>query len=170
MTARLLCLALALVAGSAGVQAQDYQAMSQAMEKAQAEASRPGDEKLSCDQLEEQLISVTQNPEFQAYVQAAGADAQKKQEAMKIAEGEVALQTFRTVMMAAIPGAGFPGMASAQAQANAQGASATNQMGERMEQAKKMMALMPLMMRGQRVIELATAKQCEWAESAAAPQ
>src|SRR4051812_23862389 len=104
MTARSFCLLPALVAGSAGAQAQDYQAMSQAMEKAQAEASRPGDEKLTCDQLEEQLVSVTQKPEFQAHVEAVGADARKKQEAMKIAEGQIALQTFRTVMMAATAG------------------------------------------------------------------
>ena len=170
MTARFPCFLLVLFAGTAGAQAQDYQAMSQAMQKAQADASRPGDEKLTCDQLEEQLISMTQDPEFQAHVEAAGADAQKKQEALKTAEGQIAVQKFRTVMMTAMPGAAFPGMASAQAQAQAQGAGGKNQMADRMQQAKKMMALMPLMMRGQRVIELATAKQCEWAESAVAPQ
>ena len=136
MSARLLCF---LRAGrrSAGAQAQDYQAMSQAMDKAQAEASRPGDEKLTCDQLEEQLISLTQDPDFQAHVEAAGVDAQKKQEALKTAQGQIAVQKFRTVMMAAMPGAAYPGMASAQAQAKAQGAGAMNQMGDRMQQARR---------------------------------
>lgn len=161
---------LALLFGSAGVPAQDYQAMARAMEKAQADASKPGDEKLTCEQLEDQLVTVTQDPALQAHVEAAGAEALKKQEAMKVAQGKIAAEKFRTVMMAVMPGAAMPGMATAQAQAQAQGASAMNQGAARMKQMEKMMPLLPTMMRGQRVIELAVAKRCEWAESAIPPQ
>ena len=168
---RFISLFLALLAaGSAGAQMQDYQAMEQALAKAQADASKPGDDKLTCDQLQEQLVAVTQDPQFQAHAETAGADALKQQQAMKAAEGQVAVQKFRTVMMAVMPGAGFPGMASAQAQAQARGAAGMSQMADRMKQTQQMMAMMPLVMRGQRVIELATAKKCEWAESAGAPQ
>jgi len=58
--------------------AQDYEAMAKAMEKAQAEASKPGDEKLTCDQLQQQMVAIAQDPAFLAYVQAAGAEAQKE--------------------------------------------------------------------------------------------
>jgi hypothetical protein len=166
MKLRSITLLLTLSIGTTGLHAQDYQAMSQAMEKAQADASKPGDEKLTCDQLQEQLVAAAQDPAFQAQVEAAGAEAQKKQEAMKAAEGKIAMQKFRTVMMSVMPGAAMPGMAAAQSQAQAQGAAANNQMAARMQQAEKMMAVLPTLMRGQRVIELAMGKRCEWAVSA----
>ena len=56
---------------------QDYQAMMESMEKAQAQANRPGDERLGCDELQKQLVGVAQDPAFQAYVKAAGDAAQK---------------------------------------------------------------------------------------------
>ena len=166
MNLRRVSVALALFACSAWAQGQDYQAMAQAMEKAQADAIKPGDEKLSCEQLEEQLTSMAQSPEFQAYVETAGADAQKQQAAMDVAKGQIAMQTFRTVMMATVPGAAMPGMAAAQSQAMAQGAQGMKQAKERMQQAQKMMELLPMLMRGQRVIDLASGKKCEWAASA----
>jgi hypothetical protein len=165
MNLRCISVALALFVG-AWAHAQDYQAMTQAMERAQADAIKPGDEKLSCEQLEEQLISLTQSPEFQAHIEATAADAQKQQAAMNVSKGQIAVQTFRTMIMTTVPGAAMPGMASAQAQAMAQGAKGMKQAKERMDQAQKMMGLMPMMMRGQRVIELGAGKKCEWAASA----
>jgi hypothetical protein len=169
-TLRSTTFVLALFAVAAAVHAQDYQAMAQAMEKAQADAAKPGDDKLTCEQLEEQLIAMTQDPAFQAHVEAAGAEAQKRQAEIDAAKGQVAMQKFRTVMMSMVPGAAMPGMAAAQAQAQAQGANAMKQNADRMQQAERMMALMPMLMRGQRVIELASAKKCEWAEAAGTPQ
>lgn len=166
MNFRLISLVLIVYAGAAWPQGQDYQAMMRAMEKAQAEAAKPGDDKLTCAQLEEQLVALAQDPEIQAQAEAAGADAQKQQEAMQGVKGQIAAQTFRTVMMSTMPGAAMPGMASAQAQATAQGAKGMKQTQERMQQAQKMIPLMPKIMRGQRVIELAAAKSCEWAASA----
>src|SRR3954447_17412899 len=98
MNLRCISVALALFVG-AWAHAQDYQAMTQAMEKAQADSIKPGDEKLSCEQLEEQLISITQSPEFQAHVGAISADAQKQQAAMNVSKGQIAVQTFRTMLM-----------------------------------------------------------------------
>ena len=43
---------------------QDYQAMMKAMEKAQAEANQPGDERLTCTQLQELLVGIAQDPAF----------------------------------------------------------------------------------------------------------
>jgi hypothetical protein len=151
----------------AQVPGQDYQALMQAMEKAQVEASKPGDDKLTCEQLEEQLVAVAQDPELQAHVESAGASAQKDQEAIKKGMGgQRAIQSLRTAFMAMMPGGAAVGMASAQAQAQAQGAQAADRVASRMDQAKQMMALLPKLMRGQRVVELAAAKECEWASSA----
>lgn len=165
MRMKFITISLLLLATSA--QGQDYQAMMQAMEKAQSEASKPGDDKLTCEQLEKQLIAVAQDSELQAYMKVAGASAQADQEAMKkAAAGPRAMQTLRTAFMAMVPGGAAAGMASAQAQAQAQGAQAAGRVQTRMEQAKQLTALMPKLMRGQRVVELAAAKKCEWATSA----
>lgn len=161
-----LVLALSLFAGGAWAQGQDYQAMMMAMDQAKADSARPGDDKLSCEQLEEQLVSVTQDPDFQAHVESAGANAQKQQEAMQGAKGQIALQSLRTVLMTFIPGGRMAGMAHAQAQAKAQGVQSMSQMKSRIEQAQQMMVLMPKLMRGQRVVELAAGKNCEWAAGA----
>lgn len=166
MNMRLISLGLVIYAGAAWPQAQDYQAMMQAMDKAQAEAAKPGDDKLTCGQLEDQLVAVAQDPDLLAYVDAAGAQAQKDQEAMNAAKGQIAMQALRAALMSTMPGAAMPGMVSAQAQATAQGAQAMKRNQDRMEQAQKMTAMMPKLMRGQRVLELAVAKNCEWAAGA----
>jgi hypothetical protein len=41
-------------------------------------------------------------------------------------------------------------------------AQAARNMQERMQQAQEMMGIMPYLMRGQRVIELAQARSCAW--------
>lgn len=166
MNVRWISLALVMYAGAAWPQGQDYQAMMQAMEQAQASASKPGDDKLTCEQLEEQLVAVTQDPEFLAHIEAMGAGAQKDQAAMQSAKGQIAVQSLRTVFMTLVPGGRMVGMASAQSQATAQGAQGTKRAQERMQQGQQMAKLMPQLMRGQRVVELAAAKGCEWAADA----
>jgi hypothetical protein len=136
------------------------------MEKAQAAAIKPGDEKLSCDQLESELVAVTQDPEFQGFVQATGDEAEKRQAEMKLPKSQVAALTLRSALMATMPGAAFPGMAAAQADAMAKGAKSMSDMQSRMQRTQKLAALMPKLMRGQRVIELAAGKSCEWAAAA----
>ena len=163
---RMILSSVLLLLVAAPAQSQDYQAMMQAMEKAQSEASKPGDDKLSCEQLQEQLIAVTQDPEFQAHVESASASAQRDRAAMNAAAGQTAVQSLRTALMALVPGGAMAGMASAQADAQAQGAQAADRVRSRMDQAKQLTALMPKLMRGQRVFELAAAKKCDWAASA----
>ena len=76
--------------------AQDYEAMAKAMEKAQAEANKPGDEKLTCDQLQQQMVAIAQDPAFLAYVQAAGLQAQKDLAQMQVPQSEIAAKTAAT--------------------------------------------------------------------------
>jgi hypothetical protein len=40
---------------------QDYEAMMKSMERAQAEANQPGDQQLTCDQLQQQLVVIAQD-------------------------------------------------------------------------------------------------------------
>jgi hypothetical protein len=141
----------------------DPQAMMKAMEAAQAEASKPGDEKLSCDRLEEQMVAVGQDPALQEHVQAAGLSAQKDQAAMQGAKGQIAMQTIQTVLAATVPGAAMGSTMASAAQAPAQQAQTAARLQSRMVQAQQMMAIMPKLLRGQRLIELAMVKKCEWA-------
>lgn len=167
MNLRSICLAaLAVSASGVWAQGQDYQAMVQGMEKAQAEAARPGDDKLTCEQLETEVVTAAQDPQLQAHIEAAGEDAQKQQEAMKVAKSQIAMQAIRTAMMSTVQGAALPGMASMQAEATAKGMKGMKQTLTRMEQAKQMMTLMPTLFRAQHLIELAAGKGCEWAKSA----
>jgi hypothetical protein len=159
-----------VLASGASAQGQDYMAMMQAMEKAKADAAQPGDETLTCGQLEQQLLVVVQDPAFQAHIESAGAEAKKQQEAMEVAKGLVAVQTLRTALMTFVPGAAMAGMTQMQAQATAQGMRGMAQMKERMARTQQMMTLMPQLMRGQRVVELAVAKNCEWAAGAGMQQ
>ena len=163
MKIRVFCMALALCVGSAWAQGQDYQAMAKAMEKAQAEASKPGDDILTCEQLEGELFAATQTPDFQAHVGDTAAEAEKRKKEMDLPKGQIAMQTFRAALMSTTPGAAMGGMAQAQAQAMAQGAQGMKQMKERAERTQKLTALLPTLMRGQRLIELASAKSCGWA-------
>ena len=85
--------------------AQDYEAMAKSMEKAQAEASKPGDERLTCDQLQQQLVAIAQDPAFLAYVQAAGVAAEKDMAQMQVPKSEIAAKSAATVMASMVPGA-----------------------------------------------------------------
>ena len=93
LTASALSYGQTMPAGSA----QDYEAMAKAMEKAQAQANQPGDERLTCDQLQQQLVAVAQDPEFLAYVQAAGVAAEKEMAQMQVPQSEVAAKSAATM-------------------------------------------------------------------------
>jgi hypothetical protein len=142
--------------------APDPQAMMQAMQAAQADASKPGDEALNCDRLQEQLVAVTEDPTLQAHLQSAGMAAQQDQ-AAQAEKGQVAMQTVQTIIASMVPGAGMATISAAAAAAPTQQAQTAERVQSRMAQAQQMMVIMPKLLRGQRLIELASAKKCEWA-------
>jgi hypothetical protein len=145
------------------VTTQDPQAMMAAFAAARASASRPGDDALSCEQLQEELAATAADPALQAHVQEAGAQAQKDMAAMEKAQGEIASQTATTVAGSLVPGASMGAMAATAANAEAAKARGADRMQTRMAQAGQMIAAMPTLMRGERVMQLAVAKKCEWA-------
>jgi hypothetical protein len=142
--------------------AQDYEAMAKAMEKAQAEASKPGDEKMTCDQLQQQLVAIAQDPAYLAYVQAAGIQAQKDMAQMQVPQSEIAAKTAATMAASMVPGAAMGQMTASQAENQAKAAQSAARVQSRMDQGQQMMAFMPMLMRGQRLVELAAVRQCEW--------
>jgi hypothetical protein len=142
---------------------QDPQAITAAMEAAKAAAARPGDDALSCEQLQEELGAAATDPAIQAKVQTAGEQAQKDMAAMEQAQSEIANQTATTVAGSLVPGASMGAMAATAANAEAAKARGAEHMKSRMAQGTEMMAALPALMRGQRLMELAVAKKCDWA-------
>ena len=120
--------------GTPDTQAQMMK-LQDAMMKAQAAANRPGDEALTCDALQQQLVSAVNDPAVQGYVAKAGLAAQQKKDAIdqKAAEysapskGRVAAQTALALASGLIPGAGLPGLMAQAGQAQAQQAAAQPQ-------------------------------------------
>jgi hypothetical protein len=142
---------------------QDYQAMMKAMEKAQAESNRPGDEKLTCDELQQQLVAIAQDPAFVAHVQAAGAEAVKDMAQMQASQNEIAAKTAATVIASMVPGAAMGQMVASAAENQVKAAQSAARVQSRMAEGQQMMAFMPQLLRGQRLVELAMVRQCEWA-------
>ncbi|WP_395648129.1 hypothetical protein [Terricaulis sp.] len=163
-----LALALAPLAA-----AQDYEAMASRMEQsmadAQAAAQRPGDEALGCDQLETEMVTTMQDPQVQAVLAEQGAQSQEQMARMREAQGrvraQIATSMFMGIASSFIPGLGYAQMAQQQAQAAQMQQQQQAHMGEMMQMAERMQTIMPQMMRGQRVHELAQAKQCAFVQA-----
>ena len=131
-----------------------------AMQAAQAQAVRPGDESLDCDALETELTNLTSDPALQARAEASGAAARQRAAA---ASGQSAgAAAAMTLFSSMVPGGDMAGLAAAAAQAPGQQAQAAATMQARMQQMQSMMATLPQMMRGQRVVELAQGRKCDW--------
>jgi len=139
-----------------------YDQLQSTYESAQAAAIRPGDEALTCEALESELVASVKQPAVQSYVAKSGAAAQERMAAMNQAPPGAAAQAALTVFSSIVPGGAWAGMAAGAAQGQAAQAQATRNMQERMQQAQEMMGIMPYLMRGQRVIELAQARSCAW--------
>lgn len=165
----LLCASGALHAQAVGPDTlQQYQSMMQAMQAAEAAAKRPGDEKLDCEQLQKEFAAVTTDPALVAGVQSAGESAQADMAAIEAAQAKIPAQTAATAAAAIVPGASMPVMAAQAADAEAQKAQAAARMQSKVQQAQGITALMPTLMRGERLLQLATVKKCSWAADAAA--
>lgn len=165
MRALLLSSAFALgLAFAPAALAQDYEAMAANMEAAQAQAVRPGDEQLTCDQLQTEMTATMTDPAVQSAVAANGADAQAQMDRMNEAQGQMrasmAVNMFMGIASAFIPGAGYAQMAQQQMQAAQMQRQQQQNMQQMQVMLERMMPIMPQMMRGQRVYELAQAQQC----------
>lgn len=139
-----------------------YADLQSTLEAAQAGAIRPGDESLSCEALESELVATVKQPALQSYVAKSGAAAQEQLAAMNAASAGIATQSALTLFSSVVPGGAWAGLGAAAAQAQAQQAQAATNIQQRMQEAQEVMGIMPYIMRGQRVIELAQARNCAW--------
>jgi hypothetical protein len=144
----------------------NYTDLQAGLEAAQAAANRPGDASLGCEALENELVTAVNEPAVQAYIAKSGAAAQEQAAALNAARGRAAAQSALTLFSSLVPGGATAGHAAGAAQAQAQQAQAAANMQQRMQQAQEMIGIMPQMMRGQRVIELAQQKNCDWSAGA----
>jgi len=155
--------------------AQDYEAMAvqmeQSMADAQAQALRPGDEQLTCEQLETEMATTMQDPQVQAAVAQNGAYGQEQMDQMNALAGraraQMATSMFMGLASAFIPGLGYAQMAQQQMMAAQQQRQAQQHMAQMMEMAQRMQTIMPQMMRGQRIYELGQSKQCAFVQQQA---
>lgn len=145
-----------------------YGDLQSALEKAAAGADRPGDGSLNCEALEDELVTVAKAPALQSYIAKMGAVAQEKIDAMNAASKGMAAQSAITIFSSIVPGGAWIGQAAAAAQLPAQQAQAARNIQQTMQQAQELMPIMPQLMRGQRVIELAQARNCTWLREAIA--
>lgn len=163
-----LALSLALAAHPAA--AQNYEDMSARLEAsmatAQAQAARPGDEDLDCDQLQAEFTSMMQDPAVQGVIAQQGAHAEEQMrrynEARGRAQAQMGVGLFMGLAGSFVPGLGYAAMAQQRMQAAQQQRDAQRNMAEMMEMSERMSSIMPQLMRGQRVHELAQARQCEF--------
>jgi hypothetical protein len=152
--------------------AQDYEAMAANMEQsmalAQAQAVREGDDALTCEQLEIEIAANMQDPAVQAAIAANGADAQAQLDRANAARGQMRTQMgvglFMGLASSFVPGLGYAQMAQQQMMAGQQQRQAQQNMAQAALMGERMAAIMPQMMRGQRVYELGQAKQCAFVQ------
>jgi hypothetical protein len=170
-----LALSFALAVQPAAAQNNEdmYARMNAAMAEAQAQAVRPGDEQLTCDQLQAEMVTTVQDPALQGVIAEQGAFAQQQMEQMNQARGraqaQIGVSIFMSLAGSFIPGMGYAQMAQQQAMAAQQQRQAAQNMAQMNAMAEQMTTIMPQMMRGQRITQLAQAQQCAFLQAPAAP-
>jgi hypothetical protein len=164
-------------------QREAAQQLIDAQAEAAANAARPGDEDLSCEALQAEIVAIAQGSEMQAFAQGFGqqaaADLASVQEAQQAQQEEAARsrprlfgQMVRGMATGVVPGADRGAAAAQQAAAMAQAAQAQAQAAQHIERMTAMSqqagALAGPAMRGERVFELARARNCAWVEQGGA--
>lgn len=141
---------------------RDPQAMLKAMEAAQAAAHRPGDEALSCAQLEKMIHAAVQDPAFQAYLQASAAAAQRELAAQQPTAAEMAAKARATAAASTVPGASAAHLYASAVENQARVAAGQARLQSMVTQSDEAMRFMPLILRAQRLVELGVARHCAW--------
>ena len=171
-------LALSVVLTFAPARAQDAADMSARLQAAQAagmaQASRPGDEALTCDQLQSEITATMNDPAVRAQLVQMGATAQDQHARLADAQshmagqmaGQVGMNVVTGVISSFIPGAGLAESLAMRAQAQGQVAQGQQSQAATMAMAANMVAIMPQMMRGQRIVQLAQAQHCAFLQGA----
>lgn len=157
---------------------EDVVRLQAAMAAAQAEAARPGDESLNCEALQTEMVAVMQDPAVQTQMAQTGAIGQEMQQELNAANERARAQMAANMFMGMaagfvssfVPGAGYAAMAAQRAQMADQMRQAEQNRQRVSDMLTTMEPIIPQMMRGQRVYELAQARQCEFVQQAPAAQ
>lgn len=157
--------AAAVVAPAAAQPSEDMLAnMSAAMAAAEEQAVHPGDDALTCDQLQEEMAGTAMDPAVQTFAVESGAWGQDQLAQANAAQSrmraQMGMSLFLGLASSFIPGLGYAQMAQQQAMMAQQQQQAQAQMAQMMSMAERMIPVMPQLMRGKRVYELAQAQQC----------
>jgi len=162
-------------------QMQQMQKLQTAMADAQTKAARPGDGAMNCDALQTDLQAAVLDPAVQNVAKENGAVAKEKLE--EIEKGSAAAKAAVATQIASglvagltsafVPGVGALAARSQQAAAQAQAAQAQAATAKNLQDMNAMMdrmiVILPQVMRGQHVMELAYGKQCPWIKDAIPP-
>lgn len=170
----ILALSLALAASPALAQQEaDLVRFQTAMDQAQAQAARQGDEALTCEQMETEMVTMMDDPAVKDRIASMGATAQNMQnqaaEQQRRARAQMAVGFFTGLASSFIPGAGMAQGLAMQGQVRAQQAQAAQNQAQMMSMMNDMIPMMPMMMRGQHLYELGQTKQCAFTQQPAQP-
>lgn len=167
-------IALSLAAAPAHAQQDELLAASEslqaAQQRAEAEAIRAGDEALSCEQMEAEIIAVMSTPEVNAAMQESAANStqmeEQAQQQQRALRGAMATNLAMGVAGQFVPGLG---LLSGMMMRNQMQTMTTDSQEQMVASFRNMEAIMPAMMRTQRLTELAQARQCAFVSSQLAP-
>lgn len=177
MSRHVVVLVLILIGGiSAAGQnpTQRYQKMQAAMVEAQTKASKKGDEKLSCEALQAELVASALDPNVQATAMKLGTWSKEQQDALaaKTAEAKAGIAMGMTVgLMSSLTSMFVPGLSAFTERAAVAGqqanmaqaqAEASRNVQQVAELGDVILTILPQLMRGERVIELAQTRKCAW--------
>jgi hypothetical protein len=151
-----------------------FDKLQKAMADAQAKAGRPGDNALTCDAIQNEIVSSMRDPAVTAAATKAGAWGAEQQAKLEEASGsskgamaaQMAMGLASSLGSMFLPGLGLAtgGAQAAIAQTHAarQAAAASSNVQQLEEAMKDMIGILPQLMRGQRLMELAQSRKCDW--------
>lgn len=147
---------------------QEMAAHEQSVEAAaQAQAVQPGDDQLSCDQLQQQMMAAVNDPTVQHSIQANGAMAMQQQaqaqQALREHQQHAAPNFIGNMISGFLPGGAAAQTAAAAAQAQHDAAQAQQNQQQMAQMQQNNDTAMPQMMRGQHLYQLAQQKHCAFA-------
>jgi hypothetical protein len=173
-TMLLASLAIPLNAQKLSAQNDHFDKLQKAMAEAEAKARRSGDNALTCDAIQNEIVSSMRDPAVTAAATKAGAWGADQQHKLEEASGasKAAMAGHMAMGLASSLGSMFlPGLglvtgraqgAVAQAQAAQDAAAAARSNQQLDERMNDMMSILPQLMRGQRLLELAQGRKCDW--------
>jgi hypothetical protein len=137
-----------------------------AMMAAQAAAIKTGDETLGCEALQKELVSTMTDPAIQAYAAKTNAALAKDLTAKDKTRAAMTPETAAALAASLNPAMMMAGLNGAGGLVPGQQMTPQQMQQVMMAQMQAVAAIMPAMMRTQRVTQLAMVKNCTWATGA----